>query len=84
MDHRLLAVQFLVCVTSWVAVVELLTRHVSGPGLLASVVTGFILVGVSWALAKCGLPPAADQAALIRSEPGEDGGPAPSGAGMLA
>jgi len=84
LDHRPLAVQFFVCVTSWVAVVELLTHHVSGPGLLASVVTAFILVVVSWALAKCGLPRTADQAAPTRPEPGEGGGPAPSGAGLLA
>jgi hypothetical protein len=52
--------------------------------LLASVVTAFILVVVSWALAKCGLPRTADQAAPTRPEPGEGGEPAPSGAGLLA
>jgi hypothetical protein len=83
-DLRLLAAEFLFCITSWVVVVELLTRDISGPDLLASVATGFVLVGVSWALANCALPPAAHHAARKGPGPGDDGGPAPSGAAMLA
>jgi hypothetical protein len=55
--YPMLAVQFVVCVGCWVAVVLLLAGEVSRDGLLASVVTGFVLVAVSWVLAKCGVPP---------------------------
>lgn len=49
-----LGTQFCVCVGSWVVVVLLLEGRASTSGLVASIVTGFVLVIVSWCAVKVG------------------------------
>jgi hypothetical protein len=53
-EPLLLAVQFGVCVVSWTLVVLAIQGAVSDSGLIASVVTGVVLVVVTWALVKAG------------------------------
>lgn len=50
----LLGVQFVVCVVTWAFVVYLLEGVVSDSGLLASVITGVVLVVITWMLVKLG------------------------------
>ena len=49
-----LGTQFCVCVGSWVVVVLLLEGRASTSGLVASIVTGVVLVVVSWCAVKVG------------------------------
>jgi hypothetical protein len=50
----LLAVQFVVCVGCWTAVVLVLEGSISRSGFVASLVTGVVLVVVTIALVKLG------------------------------
>ncbi len=61
----LLAVQFVVCVVSWTLVVLLIDGVVRQAGFLASVVTGVVLVVVTWALVKLGWLPASERAGNV-------------------
>jgi hypothetical protein len=49
-----LGTQFCVCVGSWVVVVLLIEGKASTSGLVASIVTGVVLVVVSWCAVKVG------------------------------
>ena len=53
-DPRFLTIQFMTCVGSWTALVFALNGRVSPEGLTASVITGALLVVVSWAMTKLG------------------------------
>jgi hypothetical protein len=53
-EPRLLGLQFLVCVGAWTAIDLLLAGAVSTSGVLAAIVTGVVLVVVSWLLVKLG------------------------------
>ena len=54
MSPGFLGTQFCVCVGSWVIVVLLLEGRASASGLVASIVTGGVLVIVSWCAVKVG------------------------------
>jgi hypothetical protein len=49
-----LGAQFCVCVGSWVVVVLILEGSASASGLVASIVTGVVLMAVSWVSIKIG------------------------------
>jgi hypothetical protein len=49
-----LAIEFGTCVGVWTVVTFLLARTVSGPGFVASVVTGSVLSGITWVTVKLG------------------------------
>ena len=53
-EPLLLLVQFVVCVVCWTAVVLVLEGTVSRSGLVASIVTGVVLVVITVALVKLG------------------------------
>ena len=53
-DPRLLAMQFVVCVGSWTALVFMLDGAVKRDGFISSVITGGILTVASWAMTKLG------------------------------
>jgi hypothetical protein len=55
--YPFLVIQWVVCVGCWVAIVLAISGSVSRAGLVASGVTAWVLVGVTWVLAKMGIPP---------------------------
>jgi uncharacterized membrane protein YvlD (DUF360 family) len=50
----LLGAQFFVCVGAWTAIDLVLAGSISRSGILAAIVTGVVLVVVSWMLVKLG------------------------------
>ena len=53
-EPRLLGAQFFTCVAAWAAIDLAIAGSVSSVGFTAAIVTGVVLVAVSWTLVKLG------------------------------
>jgi hypothetical protein len=53
-EPRLLGAQFFVCVGAWTVISLLIAGSISDSGVAAAVLTGVVLVVVSWVLVKFG------------------------------
>ena len=71
MHHPTLGTQFCVCVGSWLVVVLVIEGSASTSGLVASIVTGVVLMAVSWVAIKVGWDIGPSRP--VRSTAGESG-----------
>jgi len=74
-EPRLLGAQVCICVATCTAVTLLVAGAISGDGFIAAVVTGVVLVGLSWMLVKPGCDHGLSRPSDVRRSDPPDGVP---------